>query len=104
MMLGSLSDTAISSMRPPMLAGPIDRKRKLASRGSLDWLMTRTGGAGAGTCDFNDGAIRAATTRANPKRTNKSERLRISGVPRGRRVGDAVQLFTGGPGKSGRVL
>jgi hypothetical protein len=41
MMLGSLSDTAMSSIRPPMLAGPIDRNLKLASRG-LDYRMTIT--------------------------------------------------------------
>src|SRR5450759_6019878 len=47
MTLGSDSDTAMSSMRPPMLAGPIDRKRKLPSSGSWDWLRTGSGGAAA---------------------------------------------------------
>src|SRR4030095_4567406 len=41
MMLGSLSETAMSSMRPPMLAGPIDRNLKLANIGSCDWLISR---------------------------------------------------------------
>ena len=36
----------MSSMRPPMLAGPIERNRKPPSSGSLDWLMT-AGGTGA---------------------------------------------------------
>src|SRR6185436_5379787 len=41
MMLGSLSETAMSSMRPPMLAGPIDRNLKLVNIGSGDWLISR---------------------------------------------------------------
>src|SRR5438874_2667599 len=45
MMFGSLSDTAMSSMRPPMLAGPTDRNRKLCSRGSADWLIWDSGAA-----------------------------------------------------------
>src|SRR4051794_516666 len=47
MTLGSDSETAMSSMRPPMLAGPIERKRKLWSSGSDDWLMTGGGGGAA---------------------------------------------------------
>ena len=38
-MFGSDSDTATSSMRPPMLAGPIERNRKLCSSGSEDLLI-----------------------------------------------------------------
>src|SRR5690242_2623624 len=48
MTFGSLSDTAMSSIRPPMLAGPIERKRKLLSSGSSDWLITRGGVTGGG--------------------------------------------------------
>ena len=33
MTLGSLSETSMSSMRPPMLAGPMERKRKLERSG-----------------------------------------------------------------------
>src|SRR5579871_1657128 len=40
MMLGLLSDTAMSSIRPPMLAGPIDRNRKLCRSGLLDSLIS----------------------------------------------------------------
>src|SRR6185437_15938989 len=40
MTFGLLSDTAMSSRRPPMLAGPIDRNRKLLRRGSFDWLIS----------------------------------------------------------------
>src|SRR5213594_3402571 len=51
MMLGSLSDTAMSSMRPPMLAGPIERKRNGASSGSLEaFSIGRDAGMGAGAC------------------------------------------------------
>src|SRR5215204_4337280 len=38
MMRGSFSYTAMSSIRPPMLAGPIDRNRKLANNGLVDRL------------------------------------------------------------------
>jgi hypothetical protein len=37
MTLGSLSDTAMSSMRPPMLAGPMERNLNAPRRGSTDW-------------------------------------------------------------------
>ena len=40
-MLGSLSATAMSSMRPPMLAGPMERKRNGASSGSAEALIMR---------------------------------------------------------------
>ena len=43
MVLGSLSDTAISSMRPPMLAGPIERNLNGLSSPSDDWLIIRCG-------------------------------------------------------------
>src|SRR5687767_4278826 len=45
MMLGSLSDTAMSSMRPPMLAGPIERNLNGLSSPSDDWLII-----GCGSC------------------------------------------------------
>src|SRR6266540_2535187 len=70
MTFGSDSDTAMSSMRPPMLAGPIERKRKLWSSGSDDWLI---GGdsvaAGAWPCASGRTArparARAAIAKAN---------------------------------------
>src|SRR5258707_13912525 len=44
MVIRSCSATWISSTRPIMLAGPIERNVKLRSKGSVDWL----GGGGAG--------------------------------------------------------
>src|SRR3954453_3748497 len=44
--LGSLSTTAMSSIRPPMFAGPIERQTKGRRIGSSDWL---TGGGRVGT-------------------------------------------------------
>src|SRR5436190_21379697 len=57
MTLGSDSETAMSSMRPPMLAGPIERKRKLRRSGSSDWLIGAAAGvaAGEGACPWADG-------------------------------------------------
>ena len=40
MMRGSLSETATSSMRPPMLVGPMDRNRNVDSSGFGERLMT----------------------------------------------------------------
>src|SRR5688500_19951006 len=39
MILGLLSETSTSSMRPPMLAGPMLRNRNALSAGSVDWLI-----------------------------------------------------------------
>src|SRR6476469_295043 len=51
MMLGLLSTTAISSMRPPMLAGPIDRQTKGFKIGSSVWLIgAGSAGTGGGAC------------------------------------------------------
>src|SRR5437016_920417 len=47
MTFGSLSLTAMSSMRPPMLAGPIDRNLNDASSGSADVLTVRARSAAA---------------------------------------------------------
>ena len=40
----------MSSMRPPMLAGPMERHRNVFSSGSSDWLTGQGRGGGAGAC------------------------------------------------------
>src|SRR4029079_1071622 len=50
MTFGSLSDTAMSSMRPPILAGPIERKRNDLSKPSVDWLISGGGCTGVAPC------------------------------------------------------
>src|SRR5947209_17203473 len=45
-MEGLLSTTAMSSMRPPMLAGPIERQVKFLRIGSADLCTGSAGGAG----------------------------------------------------------
>jgi hypothetical protein len=73
MMLGSLSEIAKSSIRPPMLAGPTDRNRKFASAGSFDWLIIGTCGTGAGgcPCENNDGPNPISAINGNATRTKR---------------------------------
>src|SRR2546427_734328 len=73
-MLGSLSDTAMSSMRPPMLAGPIERKRKLDSSGLVDALIIASRWPAPPPCPWvatsatrSGMAIRGSATRAIPR-------------------------------------
>src|ERR687885_330141 len=57
MMYGSLSTTAMSSTRPPMLAGPMPRQTKRLSSGSCDQLTGVGVGVGVGVADGEaDGA------------------------------------------------
>src|SRR5918993_2633526 len=51
MMFGFVAETSMSSMRPPMLAGPMLRNRNGTSSGSLDALITgRLGAPVGGAC------------------------------------------------------
>lgn len=105
-MFGLLSDTWISSMRPPMLAGPIDRKRKLARRGFDDWLMAAESRRGCCAASEDRAATPAAasTMRVRMRSTVSSGsavrqtaalyRLESKGLVKGerRRFADALDL------------
>src|SRR4051794_5051619 len=58
MIRGSFSYTAMSSMRPPMLAGPMERKRELASSGFDERLIMRVSRRVALPCAVTDVAGR----------------------------------------------
>src|SRR5687768_9560893 len=50
MMFGLLSETSMSSMRPPMLAGPMLRNRNERRSGSVDWLIIGAAAAWPPAC------------------------------------------------------
>src|SRR6266496_2412113 len=84
MMFGSLSDTAMSSMRPPMLAGPIERNLNAPRSGSADWPN------GAST---NSGNSRR--TRASRARIGRGEAFFIPQILLSWRVDATVVSFVG---------
>src|SRR6185503_13380837 len=67
MTFGSLGATSMSSMRPPMLAGPIDRKRKLESKGFDDRLNAGSRAAAPRPC-AHSGAATSGNTRTGMTR------------------------------------
>src|SRR5690242_21467188 len=90
MTFGSDSETAMSSMRPPMLAGPIERKRKLRSSGSSDWLIgVGSGGAAAGAgcwaCGTGDRNELPRAAMAKASTTPPRKRLSVTGLLREKR-------------------
>src|SRR5712692_8550074 len=74
MMFGSLSETAMSSMRPPMLAGPIERNRKLERTGLPTGLMT---GLMTGLADGANGPCEPAIAARSGTAINGAARRRI---------------------------
>src|SRR5678815_2860799 len=84
MMLGSLSETAMSSIRPPMLAGPMERNRNFERSGSADALIT------GGRLDVFSWAMATDETNANAvaaRGTAGRNRRRMGRLRRGRERG-----------------
>src|SRR5215467_15822887 len=95
MTFGSESETSMSSMRPPMLAGPIDRNRKLERSGFWETLNVSRGGPPPPCASSSGGAAPAAPER----RSRRSAWAMVSilvGVPTVRRplsTGLALEPF-----------
>src|SRR5947208_1603590 len=73
MTFGSLNETSMSSRRPPMLAGPIDRKRKLASVGFEDSLKLASRGGAPRPCARSE-AVTSGAARSGNERTGMARR------------------------------
>src|ERR1035437_3421010 len=90
MMFGLLSETAMSSMRPPMLAGPTERKRNDARSGSVETLIVGGATRAAACADIAESAYHKAangTVRRANRRNAILMRLVLVGVARrGRRT------------------
>src|SRR5688572_26078467 len=87
MMLWSDGAASMSSMRPPMLAGPIERKRYADSSGSSDWLIVAAGGAGVCCpCDATEAKRSGSATIGMEARSRRCSVIkpRLSAVGRSR--------------------
>src|SRR3990172_848741 len=73
---GLLSTASMSSMRPPMLAGPIDRHLNVFSTGSSDWL---TGGAAGAACPPRPWARTGPAISATVRHTRSARSLDVIG-------------------------
>src|SRR6266567_2045324 len=78
MTFGSLGETSMSSRRPPMLAGPMDRNRKLDSTGFDVTLKLASRGAAPRPCAPRTVTQRGSAKSDVPRRRTRRETVCIS--------------------------
>src|SRR5262245_37448726 len=77
---GLLSETSMSWMRPPMLAGPMLRNRNCLSNGSDDWLIIGVGGGVAPPPPCAASGVTAGVNSSDANERKRDERMDIDRV------------------------